>query len=89
MSNTIQTSDHQIIQEWVEKHKGQPAVINETTNDNVIGVLRIKFSDDLQNLKVITWEDFFKEFDENEIMFLCRDDINDNYNKFIYESSGD
>jgi hypothetical protein len=43
----------------------------------------------LKNLKVITWEEFFKEFDENEIMFLCSDDINDNYNKFIYESIGD
>jgi hypothetical protein len=43
MPNIMQTSDHQIIQAWIEKHNGQPAVMNETTNDNVIGILRIKF----------------------------------------------
>jgi hypothetical protein len=89
MLNTIQTSDHKFIQLWAEQRNGRPAVINETTNDNVTGVLRIKFPDDTSNLKVITWEEFFKEFDENGMMFLFSDSPEDRYNKFIYEASGD
>jgi len=89
MPNTIQTSDHKVIQLWIEQRNGQPAVINETTNDNVTGVLRIKFQDDTSNLKVISWEEFFKEFDDNEMMFLFSDGSGDCFNKFVYESNGD
>lgn len=89
MSTLIQTADHTTIQKWTEERQGQPAVLNASTNDNVIGVLRIKFPNNTADLKVISWNEFFSEFDASGMMFLCSDEPGDQVYKFVYDQSPD
>ncbi len=69
------TTDHEQILEWVEKRDGRPAMVNGTQKKiNQKGLLRINFpgySED--NLEEISWNKFFKTFDEKDLVFLFQD----------------
>lgn len=88
MSSAKETKDHATIRKWVEKHKGMPAVVDTNgKKDDDDGLLRIKFSDDSDNLEEISWEEFFAKFDENGLTFLYQDEKNSRFNKFVYEET--
>ena len=76
MSTSKRTHDHQEIKDWATERKGVPAKVKGTGNSEDEGVLRIHFprhneSDD--QLKQISWDDFFKDFDQNKLDFLYQD----------------
>lgn len=76
------TSDHQTIQQWTEERGGVPATVKNTKNGDSAGLLRIKFSEHTQgkseqNLEEISWEDFFKKFDESNLKFLYQEKTKD------------
>lgn len=76
MSTSEQTHDHKKIQKWAEERDGVPAKIKRTGKDDDEGVLRIHFpkhSDNDDNFEEISWEDFFRNFDENKLDFLYQD----------------
>lgn len=70
------TTDHDEIKKWVEERGGKPAVVKDTEdNGEGAGVLRINFpgysgEDSLQD---ISWDEFFKTFDEKNLAFLYQD----------------
>ncbi len=85
------TKDHSTIKQWAEDRKGRPAVVESTSNSNEGGgLLRINFpgfSED--NLKNISWEEFFEIFDENNLQFLYQEKKKDGqesrFFKFVSE----
>lgn len=85
MSTAKKTTNHKEIQEWVEERGGVPAVIKGTEDDGSgEGVLRIHFpekSDSNDSFDEISWEEFFKEFDNNKLALL--QDPNSNFNKLV------
>lgn len=85
MSASKQTKDHNTIQKWVEERNGKPALIEDTGNaSNDGGVLRIKFDKGAEELKPISWSEFFEIFDERKVTFLYDADKGSTFNKFIY-----
>ena len=67
------TTDHDEIREWVEERGGHPAHVKGTE------LLRIDypgFSGE-DRLQEITWETFFKAFEENNLAFLYQDETKD------------
>jgi len=66
------TQDHDTIQRWVDERGGSPAVVRGTHVDES-GLLRIDFGDTNDQLEDISWDEFFKIFDENNIEFLYQD----------------
>lgn len=84
------TSDHAIIKKWAETRNAKPASVKGTGGDD-IGVLRLMFpgygAGRSQSLREISWEDFFKKFDENNLSFIYQDEtssgVKSNFNKFI------
>jgi len=80
MSDSKTTTDHQVIQKWVEKRGGQPAIVRGTAdNGESEGLLRIRFSDESSdNLKAIGWDKFFETFEEKKLAFLYQDQTKDN-----------
>ncbi len=78
MSQAIRTTDHREIKRWIEEREGAPAQVRGTG-----GLLRIDFGEPDESLEKLDWDDFFKKFDENEIVFLCDPDENSRFNKFI------
>lgn len=75
MSKSDRTHDHQTIKKWAEARKGIPAKIKGTGKGKDEGVLRIHFPafSDSQDFEEISWEDFFKDFDDNKLDFLYQE----------------
>lgn len=86
MSTSNTTQDHDTIREWAESRDGHPAMV-ETKGEG--GILRIDFGEPEENLKQISWEEFFEIFDENGLSFLYQDKTaggeTSRFNKFVSE----
>lgn len=67
------TTNHDEIRQWVESHGGHPATVKRTTRGSqAAGVLRIDFPgfSGAQSLKPISWDEWFKVFDQRKLAFL-------------------
>jgi len=82
------TTDHEEIRNWVEERDGHPAIVKGTEKGGS-ALLRIDypgFSGE-DRLEEITWDEFFKIFDENNLAFLYQDKTEDGglsrFSKFV------
>lgn len=73
MTQAIRTIDHEEIREWVEAHGGQPAVVEGTYDGFGSGILRIDWGIQDEALDEVSWEDFFRVFDDNDLAFLYQE----------------
>jgi len=84
MSEATTTTDHDKIRSWAEARDGHPAVVR---TNGPGGILRIDFGDAEEGLEEVSWDEFFRIFDENELTFLYQEDAGGNgrsrFNKFI------
>ena len=89
MTEAKTTTDHDVIRKWVEARDGRPARVKTTGNG---GILRIDFGKPEETLEEVTWEEFFRIFDENELAFLHQDKAasgeKSRFNKFVDRKSG-
>lgn len=75
MDKTETTTDHEHIKQWVEERGGHPARVKGTEVEGSFGVLLIDYPgySSTQRLEAISWNEFFKGFEENELAFLYED----------------
>ena len=75
MSTSNKTHDHRTIKKWAEDRNGIPAKIKGTGKDTDEGVLRIHFPEhsESDNFEKISWENFFTDFDDNQLDFLYQE----------------
>ncbi len=73
--NAFPTTDHEKIRAWVEARGGSPATVKGSGGPELVGILRIDFPGytGKTTLEKISWEDFFKKFEERGLAFLCQD----------------
>lgn len=68
------TTDHDTIRRWAEAHKGVPAAVGATHDEDDVGIIRIMFpkAPNSENgaLVEISWEEFFEEFEKRELALL-------------------
>jgi hypothetical protein len=75
---TLATRSHDVIQRWAEERGGRPATVPGTEHDGRPGVLRIIFSDEGNDrLQEISWDDWFRTFDERQLVFLFQESKRD------------
>jgi hypothetical protein len=69
------TTDHDTIRKWAEARGGKPAAVKRTERDGDVGLLRIDFPGykGQDSLEEISWDEFFKKFDEKHLAFLYQD----------------
>ncbi|HYN21077.1 MAG TPA: hypothetical protein VE078_08965 [Thermoanaerobaculia bacterium] len=76
MADQKTTTDHEAIRRWAEERGGRPALALEQ-QDQPLG-LRIEFPEDREGadelLRLISWDEFFQKFDEDNLVFLYRDE---------------
>lgn len=92
MSSATTTTNHDEIRKWVEKRGGHPAVVAATENDRRgSGLLRIDYDEPGGNeddrLHRITWDEFFRIFDQNDIAFLHDPSSDSRFSKFVAKES--
>jgi hypothetical protein len=86
------TRDHDEIRKWAEARGAVPAEVAGTERDGEPGILRFEFPNAPKHkddkLKPISWEEFFRKFDEQGLEFLFEEKTADgqisNFNKFVY-----
>lgn len=74
------TIDHEIIQTWAEARGGKPAIVDATKTgegDSESGLLRIDFGEKNEEFDEISWDEFFRIFDENNLAFLYQEETGD------------
>jgi hypothetical protein len=95
MSRATATTDHQQIRRWVEARNGHPAIVRSTQGRGAesAGLLRIDFDQSEENLKEVSWDEFFETFDANELVFLYQDKTasgrSSRFNKFVSRDAVD
>lgn len=66
------TTDHPTIKRWVEERSGRPARVRGAAAGD--GILRIDFGEPEEELETISWEEFFKIFDERRLALLYQEE---------------
>lgn len=88
MSET--TTDHDTIRRWAEKHKGVPAAVERTHEQDDVGIIRIMFPraphSEHGALVEISWEEFFAEFEEKKLALIY--DPDSMFSKLVSRGSG-
>lgn len=69
------TIDHDFIRSWVEERGGKPAHVKGRGGPGDPGILRIDFPgfSGEGSLEEISWDEWFKAFDENNLAFLFQE----------------
>jgi len=83
VTESVITTDHDEIRQWVEQRDGHPAKV-DVSGDG--GILRIDFGEPEDTLTEISWEEFFEIFEDRKLAFLHQDKKSDGqsrFNKFI------
>jgi hypothetical protein len=75
MAEAKETTNHDQIRSWVEARGGWPATVKGTAAEDEAGLLRIDFPgySGEGTLERISWDEFFKKFDEKNLVFLYQD----------------
>lgn len=86
------TTDHDEIRKWVEERGGKPSIVKDTADNGREGAMvRIDFDEpggnDDTGLEHVSWDRFFKIFDDNELAFLRQDLPDSRFNKFVQRES--
>jgi hypothetical protein len=77
---TNRTTDHEIIETWAEARGGRPVIVAATRTgegDSESGLLRIDFGEKDGEFEEISWEEFFRIFDENSLAFLYQEETDE------------
>ena len=75
-SQSKTTTDHDEIRRWAEEHGGKPARVRGTGDGDDPGILRIDFpGGEEARLEEISWDEWFKKFDEENLAFLHQDEV--------------
>lgn len=71
------TTDHDAIREWAEARNGRPSVVKATEGEDHSGLLRIEFDRSQESLDEVSWEEFFRTFDDRKLAFLYQEETAD------------
>jgi hypothetical protein len=78
-------TDHDEIRKWAEERGGHPARVKGTGDQNDPGLLRIDFPgfSGEDTLEPISWDEFFKKFDEKKLAMVVDTDKESRFNKIV------
>jgi hypothetical protein len=74
---SLVTTSHEVIKEWAEARQGVPATVPGTEHGDHLGVLRIDFGGDSDQLRHVSWDEWFKSFDERRLNFIYQEQRSD------------
>lgn len=90
MKDTVSTINHNEIKNWAEERKGTPASLKEPSAEASNLILRILFDHEknVDQVKNISWEQFFKLFEQHQLAFVYKHENfggkNSNAHRFVF-----
>jgi hypothetical protein len=87
---SLATTSHEVIRRWAEDRGGVPATVEGTEHGDHLGVLRFDFGGDSENLRHVSWDEWFATFDQRKLNFLYQEERKDgNQSNFFRLESPD
>ncbi|MEG9249554.1 Rho termination factor N-terminal domain-containing protein [Arthrobacter sp. Soc17.1.1.1] len=85
---SLATTHHEVIKQWAESRGARPAAVEGTDHGDHLGVLRLDFNEDTDKLRHVSWDEWFRTFDERRLNFVYQEQRKDGKqsNFFILES---
>lgn len=85
---SLATTHHEVIKQWAESRGARPATVDGTEHGDHLGVLRFDFNEDTDKLRHVSWDEWFRTFDERQLNFIYQEQRKDGNqsNFFILES---
>jgi hypothetical protein len=84
------TSRHEVIRKWAEDRNGVPATVEGTEHGDHLGVLRFDFGGNSENLRKVSWDEWFETFDARRLNFIYQEQRKDgNQSNFFRLESPD
>jgi Rho termination factor, N-terminal domain len=74
---SLATTHHEVIKQWAEERGGTPATVDGTEHGDHLGVLRLDFGGDSENLRQVSWEEWFDTFDARRLNFIYQEQRSD------------
>lgn len=74
---SLVTTHHEVIRRWAEERGGRPSTVEGTEHDDHLGVLRLDFGDRSDNLREVSWEEWFATFDARRLNFIYQEETSD------------
>jgi Rho termination factor, N-terminal domain len=74
---SLATTSHEVIRRWAEERGGVPATVEGTEHGDHLGVLRFDFAGDSENLRHVSWDEWFDTFDARKLNFLYQEERKD------------
>jgi len=81
------TTDHEVIRRWAEERGGRPATVRGTGAEGRPGILRLYFPDysTSRSLEEVSWDEFFRKFEESHLAFLYQEQTRDNHQSRFFK----
>jgi len=95
MASAHPLTDHDAIRRWAEERGGKPACVKGTGGKDDTGMIRLDFPgySGEGKLQPISWDDWFKSFDANDLALLVQDETADgqqsNFNKIVARATAE
>jgi hypothetical protein len=87
---SLATTSHEVIRRWAEDRDAVPATVEGTEHGDHLGVLRFDFGGDSENLRHVSWDEWFATFDARNLNFLYQEERKDgNQSNFFRLESPD
>jgi hypothetical protein len=89
MASAEPVTDHRRIREWAAERGAKPACVKGTGGKRDTGMIRLDFPgySGADSLQEISWDEWFKAFDENKLALLMQEETADgtqsNFNKLV------
>lgn len=74
---SLATTHHEVIRQWAEARGATPATVEGTEHEDHLGVLRFDFGGDSDNLRHVSWEEWFATFDDRGLNFIYQEEKSD------------
>ena len=74
---SLATTHHKVIKQWAEERGGRPATVEGTEHGDHLGVLRFDFGGGSDNLRHVSWDDWFATFDARRLNFIYQEETSD------------
>jgi hypothetical protein len=74
---SLATTHHEVIKRWAEERGGQPATVEGTEHGDHLGVLRFDFGGESDNLRHVSWDEWFETFDARRLNFIYQEETSD------------
>src|SRR5512146_954834 len=88
-------TDHDEIRRWAEERGARPACVRGTGSNDDVGMIRLDFPgySGGESLEQISWDDWFRSFDENGLALLHQETTaggqKSNFNKLIARATAE